>query len=102
MPALTLHRRSTPTEPLHCIYNLGLGVVAQGDKQVLIGSETIAYGRGQSTLTTIDLPVVSHLTRASAREPFLGMIHGSRCRAGSLVHHVQHMLGHASLQQTST
>ena len=39
IPALKLHRRATPTEPLHCIYNLGLGVVAQGDKQVLIGEE---------------------------------------------------------------
>ena len=74
IPALTLHRRSAPTEPLHCIYNLGLGVVAQGDKQVLVGSETIAYGPGQSMLTTIDLPVVSHVTRASAREPFLGLM----------------------------
>ena len=74
IPALTLHRRSTPTQPLHCIYNLGLGVVAQGDKQVLIGTETIPYGPGQSMLTTIDLPVVSHVTRANAREPFLGMM----------------------------
>ena len=63
-----------PTEPLHCIYNLGLGVVAQGGKQVLLGSETIEYGPGQSMLTTIDLPVVSHVTRASVREPFLGMM----------------------------
>src|SRR6266542_4681592 len=39
IPALTLHRRSAPSEPLHCIYNLGLGVVAQGGKQVLLGSE---------------------------------------------------------------
>src|SRR6187549_4023477 len=74
IPALTLHRRSTPTEPLHCIYNLGLGVVAQGDKQVLIGEQSIDYGPGQSMLTTIDLPVVSHVTRASAREPFLGLM----------------------------
>jgi len=74
IPALTLHRRQAPTEPLHCIYNLGLGVVAQGDKQVLIGGGTIDYGPGQSMLTTIDLPVVSHVTRASAREPFLGMM----------------------------
>src|SRR5712691_2868343 len=74
IPALTLHRRSGPTEPLHCIYNLGLGVVAQGDKQVLLGGEAIDYGPGQSMLTTIDLPVVSHVTRASAREPFLGMM----------------------------
>jgi AraC-type transcriptional regulator N-terminus len=51
-----------------------LGVVAQGGKQVLIGSESIDCGPGQSMLTTIDLPVVSHMTRASAREPFLGMM----------------------------
>ena len=74
IPALTLHRRSGPTEPLHCIYNLGLGVVAQGDKQVLLGDESIDYGPGQSMLTTIDLPVVSHVTRASGAEPFLGMM----------------------------
>ena len=67
IPALTLHRRRAPTEPLHCIYNLGLGVVAQGDKQVLLGGESIDYGPGQSMLTTIDLPVVSHVTRASVR-----------------------------------
>jgi AraC-like DNA-binding protein len=71
---LSLHRRSSATEPLHCIYNLGLGVVAQGDKQVLVGAETIDYGPGQSMLTTIDLPVVSHVTRATEREPFLGMM----------------------------
>ena len=46
IPALTLHRRKAPTEPLHCIYNLGLGVVAQGDKQVLLGGEAIDYGPG--------------------------------------------------------
>src|SRR3984893_12045724 len=74
IPALTLHRRNAPSEPLNCIYNLGLGVVAQGDKQVLLGGEAIDYGPGQSMLTTIDLPVVAHVTRASVREPFLGMI----------------------------
>src|SRR6058998_2508239 len=74
IPALTLHRRNAPTEPLHCIYNLGLGVVAQGSKQVLLRDESIDYGPGQSMLTTIDLPVVSHVTRASVREPFLGMM----------------------------
>jgi AraC-like DNA-binding protein len=73
IPALTLHRRSRPTDPLHCIYNLGLGVVAQGEKQVQVGTESIDYGPAQSMLTTIDVPVVSHITRASAREPFLGV-----------------------------
>lgn len=73
IPALTLHRRSTPTEPLHCVYDLGLGVIAQGAKQVLLGSEVFDYTPGQSMLTTIDLPVVTHVTQASRREPFLGL-----------------------------
>jgi AraC-like DNA-binding protein len=59
---------------LHCIYHLGLGVVAQGGKQLMLGGESIAYNPGQSMLTTIDLPVVSHVTRASGREPFLGVM----------------------------
>jgi len=74
IPKLTLHRRKGPTEPLHCIYSLGLGIVAQGAKQVLLGGESVDFGPGQSMLTTIDLPVVSHVRRASVREPFLGLM----------------------------
>src|SRR5580700_4703364 len=74
VPALSLHRRQMPTEPVHCIYGLGLGIVAQGGKQVMLGGDVMDYGPGQSMLTTIDLPVVAHVTRASAREPFLGMM----------------------------
>jgi AraC-like DNA-binding protein len=74
IPALTLHRRGTPTEPLHCIYSLGLGVIAQGEKQVMLGEEVLNYSPGRSMLTTIDLPVVSHVTQASVRKPFLGLL----------------------------
>ena len=74
IPSLTLHRRSAPTEPLHCIYSLGLGVIAQGEKQVMLGNEVVNYGPGQSMLTAIDLPVVSHVTKASWQKPFLGLL----------------------------
>jgi len=74
IPALILHRRRAPTEPLHCIYGLGLGVIAQGGKQVLLSDEVINFSAGQSMLTTIDLPVVSHVARASLREPFLALM----------------------------
>ncbi len=74
IPALSLHRRKGPTDPLHCIFNLGLGVVAQGHKQALMGSEVIHYGPGQSMLTTIELPVISHVTHASSQEPLLGLM----------------------------
>jgi len=74
IPALTLHRRSSPTAPLHCIYTLGLGVIAQGAKRVMLGEAALSYGPGQSMLTTIDAPAVSHVARANVREPFLGLM----------------------------
>lgn len=74
IPSLSLHRRKAPTEPLHCIFNLGLGVVAQGDKQALLGEEVIKYGPGQSMLTSIELPLISRVTRASSQEPLLGLM----------------------------
>src|ERR1700730_9064382 len=74
IPALTLHRRSAPTEPLHCIYRLGLGVIARGCKQVLLGEKVLDYGPGQAILTTSELPVFSHVTQAGVRRPFLGLL----------------------------
>jgi AraC-like DNA-binding protein len=74
IPGLSLYRRKAPTEPLHCIYHLGLALVAQGQKQVLLGDEVIDYGPGQSLLTTVDLPVISHVTKATVREPVLALV----------------------------
>ena len=73
IPRLTLHRRSGKTEPMPCIYGLGLAVVAQGGKQVSLGEQVLNYGPGQSLLTTVDLPVVAHVTRADLAKPFLCM-----------------------------
>jgi AraC-like DNA-binding protein len=74
IPSLFLYRRKAPTEPLPCIYHLGLAVVAQGAKEVLLGGDVIDYGPGQSLLTTVDLPVISHVTRASVHEPVLALV----------------------------
>jgi AraC-type transcriptional regulator N-terminus len=73
-PPLSLHRRDAPTEPVHCIYPLSLAVTAQGSKQVTIGDRVLNYGPGQSMLLTIDLPIVAHVTRATTREPYLGLV----------------------------
>jgi AraC-type transcriptional regulator N-terminus len=59
---------------VHCIYGLGLAVTTQGGKQVMLGDRVLDYGQGQSMLTTIDLPIVSHVTRATTREPYLGLL----------------------------
>ncbi|MFZ6692356.1 AraC family transcriptional regulator N-terminal domain-containing protein [Undibacterium sp. SXout20W] len=73
IPGLTIYRRSNITEPMHCIYGLGLGLTVQGRKRVTLGEEVFEYTPGQSLVTSLDLPVVSHVTHATAAEPFLGI-----------------------------
>lgn len=73
IPGLNLYRRSFVTDPLPCIYGLGLGLTVQGSKRVMLGDEVFHFAPGHSLLTTVDLPVTSHVSKASAAEPFLGM-----------------------------
>ncbi|WP_430300069.1 AraC family transcriptional regulator N-terminal domain-containing protein [Pseudomonas frederiksbergensis] len=74
LPGLNLYRRNSATAPLHCIYGLGIGVTLQGCKRVLVGDEVLTYGPGQSMVTSIDLPVISQVSQASAAQPFLGIM----------------------------
>lgn len=74
IPGLTLHRRSAAAGPMPCIYGFGLGVVAQGSKQVMLGNDVYDYSAGDSMLTTVDLPVVSNVTVATPTAPFLGLM----------------------------
>ncbi|ENX12560.1 hypothetical protein F895_02936 [Acinetobacter sp. CIP 64.2] len=69
----SLHRRIAK-QSIHCIYGLGLGIVLQGQKEVLIRDNVYRYGAGQTMLTTIDLPAISRVTQASYNQPFLGMM----------------------------
>lgn len=73
IPGLNLYRRSVVTAPLRCFYGLGLGLAVQGGKQVLLGDEVFHFAPGYTLLTTVDLPVTSHVSKASPAEPFLGM-----------------------------
>lgn len=74
LPELTLHRRNRPSQPVHCIYTLGMALTTQGAKHVIVGDRSLSYGPGQSLLTTIDLPVSYHITRATSAEPYLGVM----------------------------
>lgn len=74
LPALSLHPRSAPTEPVPCIYDFGLAVTTQGARQVMLGDKVFTYGPGASMLTPIDLPVIAHITHATRRKSYLGLI----------------------------
>lgn len=72
--ALKLRRCSSTTEPMPCIYGLGLVLIVQGSKRIMWGDEIFDYWAGQTLITTVDMPVVAYITRASSAEPFLGML----------------------------
>jgi len=74
IPGLMMVRRSNVTNPMPCFYGLGLALTVQGAKRLTLGEEVFDYAPGQSLLTSMDLPVVSYVTRASNAQPFLGML----------------------------
>jgi AraC-like DNA-binding protein len=59
---------------MHCIYGFGVAIVASGKKRAALGNEVFNYSAGESLLTTAELPVVAHVTQASAAEPYLGVM----------------------------
>ncbi|NCB56436.1 MAG: AraC family transcriptional regulator [Gammaproteobacteria bacterium] len=70
IPAIMLYRRNAVTDPMPCIYGLGLGLAVQGGKRVTLSDEIFDYGPGQSLLNSVDLSVVSYVTKVTHEEPF--------------------------------
>lgn len=73
IPILSIYRRSAVTDPMPCIFGLGLGVAIQGGKRVTLGNEVFNYSSGQALINSINLPVVSYITQATITEPYLGL-----------------------------
>ena len=72
-PALKLYRVSRPGQPFHGVYSPALCLIAQGCKMVALGEERFAYDPARFLLTSVDLPVESHIIGASPRTPYLSL-----------------------------
>lgn len=48
-----------------------MSLVAQGAKRSMLGGQVYDYAAGQFLIVTVDLPLTSHITAATASEPFL-------------------------------
>lgn len=73
IPALMTYRRSSASDPMPTVYGLGLALTVQGEKRATLGDEIFSYAPGQSLVTSLDLPVISHITDAKASKPYLGI-----------------------------
>ena len=67
------NRSSSPSE---CIYSLSVPafcVIAQGSKEVLLGSDRYQYDPMHYLLATVELPVTSQILEASKVQPYLSL-----------------------------
>jgi AraC-like DNA-binding protein len=71
VPGLALYRACSITEHDATVYQPCLCVVAQGAKEVLLGSERYRYDPSHSLLVSVDLPATSRVVEASLRRPCL-------------------------------
>jgi AraC-like DNA-binding protein len=71
--ALSLARRDAPTEPTSYMYEPSLCVIAQGAKRVLLGDDTYVLDVHHFLITSVDLPTVVQIIRASRETPYLGL-----------------------------
>jgi AraC-like DNA-binding protein len=74
IPALSLARRDAPTEPMSYMYEPSLCVIAQGAKRVLLGDDTYVLDVHHFLITSVDLPTVVQIIKASREKPYLGLI----------------------------
>lgn len=73
IPRLTLHQRTAPSVACHATYEPSVIVVAQGRKEVQIGTDILTYDPSHYLLTSVDLPTVTRVSEASQDAPCLAV-----------------------------
>ena len=70
---LLLTRWDTPNQTDACFYAPAIGVIVQGHKQSLLGSETFSYGALDCLVNGVDMPSASRILAASPDKPLLAV-----------------------------
>jgi len=71
--ALMIARHDEPDQPRNCFYKPLVGVIVQGFKRSVVGSEEYCYGENQCLVAGVDMPSSFSVTGASRDKPFLAI-----------------------------
>ena len=71
---LSLFQRDEPTQPESRMYEPRICLITQGAKRVLLGDDTYVYGERHFLITSVNLPTVVQIIKASREKPCLGLI----------------------------
>lgn len=74
IPGVMFFRVTSPSGGGHAIARPLVCLVVQGAKQVTMGARDFQLGAGESLLITADVPIVSHITRASHGAPYVSLV----------------------------
>ncbi|MEZ7195168.1 AraC family transcriptional regulator [Pseudodesulfovibrio karagichevae] len=74
IPGLMLVRYDTPTEPQSAMYEPCICLVAQGAKRVQLGDEEYVYDENHMLITSVGLPVMANVIKASKEAPLLSLV----------------------------
>jgi AraC-like DNA-binding protein len=74
IPGLSLYRRDEPTQPTSIMFEPSICMIAQGAKRALLGDDTYVYDARHFLITSVDLPTVIQIIKASREKPFLGLM----------------------------
>lgn len=74
VPGLMLYRRDKPTELVSAMYEPSLCLVVQGAKRVFLGKDSYVYDTHNYLISSLDIPTVVQVTKASRTKPCLGLM----------------------------
>ena len=73
LKGLHFNRSSSPSDCIHSLSVPAFCVIAQGSKEVLLGSDRYQYDPMHYLLATVELPIVSQILEASQTQPYLSL-----------------------------
>ena len=73
LQGLHFFRSSSPSECFHSVSIPAFCVIAQGSKEVLLGSDRYQYDPMHYLLGTVALPIASRILEATQAKPYLGL-----------------------------
>ena len=74
IPGLSLFRRDAPTQPTTYMYERSVCLIAQGIKRVMLGGDVYVYDPRHFLITSVDLPAVCQIIKASREKPYLSLL----------------------------
>jgi AraC-like DNA-binding protein len=74
IPSLSLYRRDEPTRPTSGMYEPSICVVAQGAKRALLGDDMYVYDAHHFLITSVDIPTVVQIIKATPEKPCLALM----------------------------